>query len=301
MPELMVARIGRQIVEGLLHLHSRRIIHRRLTPDTVLVTHAGDIKITDFEMAQLGESSAAADSAPPGAGAAPGEATYSAPEWLAGSEHGANVDIYSLGVIAVDLATGTLALDAAGGSKPGPPTLDPALHSASLCDFVGRCYWARDIRPSSRAMLMHPFVQQHTGLGDMRLADPSVPALTKEIVLEFLHHFYEHLSEALAGSEDDLAVRVPPPPPPSEAIPIKCCTGAVASGSLRGGQHRCRGRLRAPRPRQDLCSAASSRRSRVRGRGRPATLGAPQSAQLLCSLHGAPTCGRGSLRVFALL
>ena len=185
MPELMVARIGRQIVEGLLHLHSRRIIHRRLTPDTVLVTHAGDIKITDFEMAQLGESSAAADSAPPGGGAAPGEATYSAPEWLAGSEHGANVDIYSLGVIAVDLATGTLALDAAGGSKPGPPTLDPALHSASLCDFVGRCYWARDIRPSSRAMLMHPFVQQHTGLGDMRLADPSVPALTKEIVLEF--------------------------------------------------------------------------------------------------------------------
>ena len=48
MPELMVARIGRQIVEGLLHLHSRRIIHRRLTPDTVLVTHAGDIKITDL-------------------------------------------------------------------------------------------------------------------------------------------------------------------------------------------------------------------------------------------------------------
>ena len=49
----MVARIVRQIAEGLMHLHSRKIIHRRLTPATVLVTHAGDIKITDFELAKV--------------------------------------------------------------------------------------------------------------------------------------------------------------------------------------------------------------------------------------------------------
>lgn len=212
LPELMVARIGRQIVEGLMHLHSRQIIHRRLTPDTVLVTHAGDIKITDFELAKLGSAAAAAPSARRSAGKArPGEATYAAPERLADQTHSANVDIYALGVIAVDLATGTLALDAESGSgdrgRRGPPTLKPTVHSASLCDFVSRCYWSADIRPSSREMLMHPFVQQHTGLSELRLADSSVPPLTKEIVMEFLHHFYQHLTEALVeGSENDLAL-----------------------------------------------------------------------------------------------
>jgi serine/threonine protein kinase len=213
LPELMVARIVRQIVDGLIHLHTRKIIHRRLTPDTVLVTHAGDIKITDFELAKLGGDSAElmSPATKRGDGIPRGEATYAAPEWLAGEAHTSNVDIYSLGVIAVDLATGRLALDeqpTPAADRRGPPTLDPALHSPSLCDFVARCYWTQDIRPSSTQTLMHPFVQQHTGLSDLRLADSSVPSLTKEIVLEFLHHYYQHLTEALAdGSEADLAVR----------------------------------------------------------------------------------------------
>lgn len=212
LPELMVARIARQIVDGLIHLHSRNIIHRRLTPDTVLVTHAGDIKITAFELAKLGgDSTETITPATKRDGIPGGEATYAAPEWLAGRAHTPNVDIYSLGVIAVDLATGGLALDeqpTVAADRRGPPTLDPTLHSPSLCDFVARCYWAREIRPSSTQALMHPFVQQHTGLSDLRLADSSVPSLSKEIVLEFLNHYYQHLSEALAdGSEADLAVR----------------------------------------------------------------------------------------------
>ena len=229
LPELMVARIVRQIAEGLMHLHSRKIIHRRLTPATVLVTHAGDIKITDFELAKLGGDSAALVS--PAVtrrreDTPPGEAIYAAPEWLANETHAANVDIYALGVIAVDLATGVLALDteedpvhsaaAAAAAGRGPPTLDPASHSASLCEFVARCYWSRDIRPSSRQVLMHPFVQQHTGLSDLRLlADSTVPPLTQEIVTEFLNHYYQHLTEALTedtkgDAETDLAVRRKP-------------------------------------------------------------------------------------------
>lgn len=215
LPELMVARIARQIVDGLIHLHSRNIVHRRLTPDTVLVTHAGDIKITAFEFAKLGDDSTEpiTPATKRGDGIPRGEATYAAPEWFAGKAHTSNVDIYSLGVIAVDLATGRLALDeqpTVAADHCCPPTLDPALHSPALCDFVARCYWTREIRPSSTQALMHPFLQQHTGLSDLRLADSSVPSLTKEIVLEFLDHYYQHLTEALAdGSEadSDLAVR----------------------------------------------------------------------------------------------
>ena len=41
------------MVAGLAFLHGRKIIHRRVTPANVLVTTAGDIKLTHFASAKL--------------------------------------------------------------------------------------------------------------------------------------------------------------------------------------------------------------------------------------------------------
>lgn len=93
----------RQIAAGLTAAHEVGVVHRDLKPSNVLVSPNGRVAITDFGIARsLGED--------PGeltqSGLLLGTPAYMAPEQLLGEVPGPAADLYALGLMAYEMATG---------------------------------------------------------------------------------------------------------------------------------------------------------------------------------------------------
>ena len=91
-----------QIMRGLSHAHSRGIIHRDITPQTIMVLRDGSVKVADFGIACL------ADSAQTLTQEALGSVHYISPEQARGDRPDARSDIYSSGVVLYEMLTGRL-------------------------------------------------------------------------------------------------------------------------------------------------------------------------------------------------
>ena len=111
----------RQLASALAAAHGKGIVHRDLKPANIQVTPDGSVKILDFGVAHA--ISAAATSVAPGGAALtvrlstttvsnerrimhPGTPAYMSPEQMFGREIDQRSDIYSLGVIVYEMATG---------------------------------------------------------------------------------------------------------------------------------------------------------------------------------------------------
>lgn len=96
-----VASIGRQIAEGLSAIHARGVVHRDLKPDNVFVE--GDrVKIVDFGLSLVPKLDARLTAS----GLRVGTPAYMAPEYIGGSDPGPSADLYALGVMLYELASG---------------------------------------------------------------------------------------------------------------------------------------------------------------------------------------------------
>jgi len=112
MPEKEITRIGVQLAQGLAAAHSAGVLHRDLKPSNLRVTADGHLKILDFGLAtlsnealsQVSETLSVSDAPSGVAGTLP----YMSPEQLLGNEVDARSDIYSVGVVFYELATGRL-------------------------------------------------------------------------------------------------------------------------------------------------------------------------------------------------
>jgi serine/threonine protein kinase/Tfp pilus assembly protein PilF len=98
-----VVNFGIQIAEGLTHAHENGVVHRDLKPDNLLLTGKEQIKITDFGLAKHRGSPELTK-----AGSTLGTVSYMSPEQVRGEELDARSDLFSLGVILYQLATGQL-------------------------------------------------------------------------------------------------------------------------------------------------------------------------------------------------
>lgn len=106
--------IVRQICLGLEAAHQVGIIHRDLKPGNVVLVPARDgvrAVVTDFGLARLAAGHAAESAGAPTlttAGSLVGTAAYLAPEQLEDGEITTAVDIYALGIVLYEMATGTV-------------------------------------------------------------------------------------------------------------------------------------------------------------------------------------------------
>jgi predicted Ser/Thr protein kinase len=109
LPEPEVIRIAGEVAEALAEAHSRGVVHRDLKPENVMLSDRGDVKVLDFGLALfLGSSSngQTRSQALTEDGHMVGTLPYMAPEVMRGLTAEARSDLYSLGVLAFEMATG---------------------------------------------------------------------------------------------------------------------------------------------------------------------------------------------------
>jgi serine/threonine-protein kinase len=109
MPAQHACRIILECAAALQHAHAKTnkqgkplgIVHRDVSPQNILVSRSGDIKVVDFGIAKAADSSVHTR-----AGVLKGKFAYMAPEQAAGGRIDRRIDIFALGVVLHELLTG---------------------------------------------------------------------------------------------------------------------------------------------------------------------------------------------------
>ncbi len=111
LPTALGLDLVRQAANGLAFAHSRGMVHRDIKPDNLLLGDPGGqfagrgytVKISDFGLARLAEGGIASE-----AGMLLGSPAYMSPEQCEGVELDGRSDLYSLGIVLYEVATGYL-------------------------------------------------------------------------------------------------------------------------------------------------------------------------------------------------
>jgi DNA-binding NarL/FixJ family response regulator/tRNA A-37 threonylcarbamoyl transferase component Bud32 len=105
-PPMTVINFGRQIASALQYAHDRQVIHRDIKPANIKVTPGGVVKIMDLGLALPRDAQRVTAE-----GMVIGTPAYLSPEQAQGYALDHRTDIYSLGIVLYEMATGHLPFD----------------------------------------------------------------------------------------------------------------------------------------------------------------------------------------------
>ena len=214
-----VLELSIQIADALDATHSRGIIHRDIKPANIFLTQRGQAKVLDFGLAKLtprrqhvgetvdasgGTSVAVATEHLTDSGAAVGTAPYMSPEQARGEDLDARTDLFSLGVVLYEMATGRQAFgghtsavifDAILNRAPvSPVRINPRL-PAELEQVINKLLEKRPNARYQSAARLKTELQRLKRDSDSRQAVAPAPAAKSLAVL-----YFENLS---AAKEDE--------------------------------------------------------------------------------------------------
>lgn len=160
--ELALTHVVKQSLQGLLHLHSNRKLHRDIKPGNILANHFGQTKLSDFGiLAELNNSLAKC-------GTFVGTTIYMSPERLTSEAYSYPADVWSLGMSIITMATGAFPLSTEDGywglvmhfnTQPPPQLPENGGFSASFRDFISKCLVKEPAkRWAVKELLEHPWI-----------------------------------------------------------------------------------------------------------------------------------------------
>jgi TolB-like protein len=121
LPWRTAVEIGLAVADGLASAHAHGIVHRDLKPENVFLTFDGRVKILDFGLARLEPEKSTETSptfaTPTKTGTVMGTAGYMSPEQARGGHADPRSDIFSLGCILYEMATGKRAFFAGNAAE----------------------------------------------------------------------------------------------------------------------------------------------------------------------------------------
>ncbi|MFC9246120.1 tetratricopeptide repeat protein [Streptomyces sp. NPDC057136] len=183
-----VVDIAEQVADALGYTHQQGIVHRDLKPANIMRLADGTVKICDFGIARLGHD-IGFTSRLTGTGIAMGTPHYMSPEQISGGDVDHRSDLYSLGCVLYEIATGVppFDLDDAWAVLVGHRDTQPEslrTHRAELPGFFDRVVLdllakAPGERPTDAGDLRRRIIHGRTGEqpqapGHVRLAPPAL-------------------------------------------------------------------------------------------------------------------------------
>jgi Tol biopolymer transport system component len=230
LPIEQVVRYGLEIADALDRAHRHGIVHRDLKPGNIMLTRSG-VKLLDFGLAKALPSPVEPGAAGKGQTSVPtqapltqqgtmlGTVQYMAPEQLEGRESDARTDIFALGAVLYEMASGRKAFEATSQASlitaimsSEPPALSSTQPmSPPLLDRLIRVCLAKD--PEERIQTAHDVVLQLRWIAEGSQTGVPQPVVARRKSRERLAWTVAGAAVAVAAWLGFAQIRLPPTPP----------------------------------------------------------------------------------------